>query len=158
MSNKKQLLDSAVEAAKKAIQYDEAHQIEPSIYFYEAAAKLLEQTITEDESSPDNVKEKIAEYKKRAEELKSSRDVENKLIDEDEDKKRVKQCYFLLQQAIQEDESGDKEEAIELYAQAVEYITQYPNLMKGELKQLIMQGLERAETLKGSFCGRYLSS
>lgn len=61
----------------------------------------------------------------------------------------IKQCYFLLQQAIDEDEQGDKDDAIELYAKAVEYVTKYPELMQGELRRIALQALDRAETLKG---------
>lgn len=54
-----------------------------------------------------------------------------------------------MQQAIEEDEHGDKMDAIELYAKAVEYATSYPDILQGELKTLALQALERAETLKG---------
>lgn len=55
----------------------------------------------------------------------------------------------MLQQAIEEDEQGDKDDAIQLYAKAVEYVTKYPELMQGELRRIALQALDRAETLKG---------
>lgn len=54
-----------------------------------------------------------------------------------------------MQQAIDEDEQGDKDDAIDLYAKAVEYVTKYPELMQGELRRIALQALDRAETLKG---------
>lgn len=56
-----------------------------------------------------------------------------------------------MQQAIEEDEQGDKDDAIQLYAKAVEYVTKYPELMQGELRSIALQALDRAETLKGKF-------
>ena len=151
MSSPGQFIEDAVEAAKKAVQFDQQGQIEPSIYYYESASTLLERatTLLEDEKAQ-TFKAKAAEYKNRAEELRNSQKTETKILEEDVNKQRVQKCYFLLQQAIEEDEAGDKEDAIELYAKAIEFITQFPDLMQGELKQLALQGLERAEALKGT--------
>ncbi|RZC40647.1 Peptidase C2 and/or MIT domain containing protein, partial [Asbolus verrucosus] len=150
MSSPGHLLEDAVEAAKKAVQFDQQGEIEPSIYYYEAAAALLGRaTALVDPDKAASFDEKAAEYKNRAEELKNSRNKETKIIEEDVNKQRVQKCYFLLQQAIEEDEAGDKEDAIELYAKAIEFITQFPDLMQGELKQLALQALDRAEALKG---------
>ncbi|XP_063916671.1 calpain-7-like [Zophobas morio] len=150
MSSPGQFIEDAVEAAKKAVQFDQQGQIEPSIYYYESASTLLERatTLLEDEKAQ-TFKAKASEYKNRAEELRNSQKTETKILEEDVNKQRVQKCYFLLQQAIEEDEAGDKEDAIELYAKVIEFITQFPDLMQGELKQLALQGLERAEALKG---------
>ncbi|XP_060522923.1 calpain-7-like [Cylas formicarius] len=144
------LINNAVAAAKTAVKFDEEGQFEPSAYYYEAAAVLLDQAaqVTEDGNSS-SLKQRAWEYRNRSIELKKKSNVCSKLLEEDENKKIVRQSYFLLQQAIEEDEQGDKEDAIELYAKAVEYITKFPELMKGELKAMALQALERAELLKG---------
>ncbi|CAH0563722.1 unnamed protein product [Brassicogethes aeneus] len=143
------VLDHAVEAAKKAVQFDFEGLQEPSAYYYEAAAKFLNEAASNTEpENAESLKAKAEEYKKRAvslrESLKKEADIRN-----DDSVQQKKQCYFLLEQAIDTDEGGDKEDAIEMYAQAVEYISQFPDLMQGELKGFVMQALERAEELKG---------
>lgn len=150
MSNIGQLIDNAVEAAKKAVQYDEQGESKISAYYYEAAARLLEQAaMATGPEKGDSLKEKAQEYKNRSTELTNKSPVESKIVEGDTNKTRLKRCYFLLQQAIDEDELGDKEDAVELYAKAIEYITQFPDLMQGDLKTLTLQALDRAEELKG---------
>lgn len=150
MASPGQMIDDAVEAAKKAVQFDTQGQIEASIYYYQAAATLLQRaSALEDLEKADTLVQKANEYKIRAEELGNSSKEENKLIQGDDNKQRVQKGYFLLQQAVEEDEAGDKEDAIELYAKAIEFITHHPDLMQGELRQLALQALDRAEALKG---------
>nr|CAI5847065.1 unnamed protein product [Callosobruchus analis] len=152
MSGQDTVLDHAVEAAKKAVQFDQQGESTIAAYYYEAAVRLLHQATADlPTDQGESLRKKAIDYSNRAGELKN-KSPELK-IEEDssktESKTRLKQCHFLLQQAIEEDEQGDKDEAIELYAQAVEYCTQYPDLMQGELKTLILQALDRAEELKG---------
>nr|CAH7759709.1 unnamed protein product [Callosobruchus chinensis] len=152
MSGQDTVLDHAIEAAKKAVQFDQQGESTIAAYYYEAAVRLLNQAATDlPPDQAESLKEKAVDYSNRAGELKNK--TPEPKIEEDsaktESKTRLKQCHFLLQQAIEEDEQGDKDEAIELYAQAVEYCTQYPDLMQGELKTLILQALDRAEELKG---------
>ncbi|CAG9835920.1 unnamed protein product [Diabrotica balteata] len=153
MDNSDALLDNAIEAAKKAVQFDQEGEQRIASYYYEAAARFLGQLVvsiaSDDPEKAQSLQEKSNQYKSRANELRNNVPQEHKTIDEDGSKSRLKECYFLLNQAIDEDEGGDKEDAVELYAKAIEYITQYPDLMQGELKALIMQALERAEELKG---------
>ncbi|XP_044253389.1 calpain-7-like [Tribolium madens] len=150
MSSPGTVIEDAVEAAKKAVQFDQEGKIEASIYYYEAASALLERATTlVKEDKAKSFKIKSNEYKNRALELQNSQNKESKIIKGDVNKQQLQKGYFLLQEAIEEDESGDKDDAIELYAKAIEFITQNPDLMQGELKQLALQALERAEALKG---------
>ncbi|EFA09011.1 calpain-7 [Tribolium castaneum] len=143
------LIEDAVEAAKKAVQFDQEGKTEASIYYYEAASALLERAATSlDSDKAKSFKTKSNEYKNRALELQNARNTDHK-VESDTNKQQLQKGYFLLQEAIEEDESGDKSDAIELYAQAIEFITKNPDLMQGELKQLALQALERAEALKG---------
>ncbi|XP_044759511.1 calpain-7-like [Coccinella septempunctata] len=152
MSSSAELVQNAVEAARKAVEFDQNNQHEPAVYFYETAARLLDQAASL--SSPEktaSLSEKSSEYKRRAEELHETKINKNTLIqNDDENKLKVKRGYFLIQQAIDEDESGDRQDAIELYTKAIEYITQNPTLMQGDLKDLALRALERAENLKES--------
>lgn len=151
MSSPTALVDNAVEAAKKAVQFDEQGETNVAIYYYEAASRLLSQAaLVADSDKQESLNGKAMQYKNRASELKN-KTLEEHTIDENDNgtKTKLKQCYFLIQQAIEEDEQGDKDDAIELYAKAVEYVTEYPELMQGELKRIALQALERAEELKG---------
>ncbi|KAK9883715.1 hypothetical protein WA026_001902 [Henosepilachna vigintioctopunctata] len=151
MASVEQLIQNAAEAAKKAVHFDQNSQYEPSVYFYETAAKLLHQAASL--SSPEKncaLEEKSTEYFHRAEELSHLKLAASSLLqNEDEGKLKMKRGYFLIQQAVDEDEKGDKEDAIELYAKAIEYITQNTDLMQTDLKVLALRALERAESLKG---------
>ncbi|KAG5896976.1 hypothetical protein JTB14_018491 [Gonioctena quinquepunctata] len=150
MASPGEMLDNAVEAAKKAVQFDQAGENNISAYYYEAAARILEQAaLLTDPEKIDSLREKAKQYRSRAQELRIKTPQETKIVESDSKKTSLKQCYFLLQQAIEEDEQGDQEDAIELYAKAVEYITQFPEFMQGELKALTLQALDRAEKLKG---------
>lgn len=146
-------LEDAVEAAKKAVQFDQQGEVSVSSYYYEAAARLLQQAaINCEPEKAVSLKQKASEYLGRANELKI-RSPEKKMVDESSDpesKRKLKQCHFLLQQAIEEDEQGDKDDATELYTKAVEYITQFPDLFQGDLKVLTLKALDRAEELKGA--------
>lgn len=151
MSSPTNLMDNAVEAAKKAVQFDEAGESHIAAYYYEAASRLLTQAgLTAEPDKQESLSKKATQYKNRAGELRN-KTPEELNVDEASNAKstKLKQCYFLLQQAIDEDEQGDKEDAIELYAKAVEYVTENPELMQNELKKLALQALERAEELKG---------
>lgn len=151
MSSPTNVLDNAVEAAKKAVQFDQEGETNIAAYYYEAASRLLFQAVEMAEPEKhESLNLKAVQYKSRANDLR--RDTPEEIrIDETEKEKgtKFKQCYFLLQQAIEEDENGDKDDAIELYAKAVEYITENPELMHGELKNFALQALDRAEALKG---------
>ncbi|XP_039453732.1 calpain-7-like [Culex pipiens pallens] len=60
------------------------------------------------------------------------------------------ECHKLLSRALDADESGQKELAIELYGQTVETILRIENRESREkLHRFAMQALERAEELKG---------
>lgn len=151
MSNSRNLVDNAVEAAKKAVQFDEEGEANIAAYYYESASRLLAQAaLIAEPDQQDSLNTKSEQYNNRASELRNKTPEVHK-IDETSNAKttKLKQCYFLLQQAIEEDEQGDKEDAIELYAKTVEYVTENPELMQGEFKKLAVQALERAEELKG---------
>ncbi|CAG9856353.1 unnamed protein product [Phyllotreta striolata] len=151
MSNSDILLEHAIEAAKKAVQFDQQGESGISTYYYEAASRLLRQVVTliEDPERLESLNEKASQYENRADELRNVAPTEHKIVGENENTCKLKQCYFLLNQAIEEDEAGDKEDAIKLYTKAIEYVTQCPDLMQGELKSLVLQALDRAEELKG---------
>lgn len=151
MSSPSNLIENAIEAAKKAVQFDEQGETSIAVYYYEAASRLLSQAaLVAEADKQDSLNRKATQYKIRVNEIRNKTPEEHRVNEADNAKQtKLKQCYFLLQQAIEEDEQGDKEDAIELYAKAVEYVTENPELLQGEFKNLALQALERAEILKG---------
>lgn len=150
MSSPAQFIEDAVAAARRAVQFDSDGQHEPAAYFYQVATKLLERAaeLSEPEKA-ETLHTKALEYNNRAKELDNVRNNEKEPMVEDVTKQRLKRCHFLLQQALDADSAGLKETAVNLYTKAIEYVTQYPELMQGELRELVMQALERAEDIKG---------
>lgn len=150
MSSPIQFIEDAVAAAKRAVQFDSEGKQEPAAYFYRVSAKLL--TRAAELSEPDKVEtlhQKAIEYSNRAAVLEELAKEGAKPDVEDPMKQRLQRCHFLLQQALDADVEGLKDVAVDLYTNAIEYVTKHPELMRGELKELIMEALERAEHLKG---------
>lgn len=150
MSSPTQFIEDAVAAARRAVQFDADKKYEPAAYFYKVSAKLLYKAadLSEPEKA-ETLRRKAAEYNSRGDTLDDLRKEESKPDEEDLTKQRLQRCHFLLQQALDADQEGFKDTAVELYTKAIEYVTQHPELMHGELKELVIKALERAEDLKG---------
>lgn len=150
MSSPAQFIEDAIAAAKRAVQFDSDRQYEPAAYFYKVSAKLLFKAA--DLSEPDKaeaLRSKAEEYNGRGDALDELTKEERKPDEEDLTKQRLQRCHFLLQQALDADMEGFKDTAVELYTKAIEYVTKHPELMHGELRELVIKALERAEDLKG---------
>jgi calpain-7 len=144
------LVDDLVDLSSRAVQFDQTGEYVAAIYYYEEAAKLLEQ-----------IQEvaKAEQYRKRAaaldEELAKREAAKPKLAKaatvEESDLERA---YFLLSEGLDADEEGNLEEALLVYSEAVELClkakksTSDPVLQK-KLTSLATQALERGEKIKG---------
>lgn len=150
MSSPTQFIEDAVAAARRAVQFDADKKHEPAAYFYKVSAKLLFKAAElSDPEKAEALRNKALEYNGRADALDELSKEENRPAGEDATQQRLQRCHFLLQQALDADMEGFKDSAVELYTKAIEYVTQHPELMHGELKELVMKALERAEELKG---------
>lgn len=151
MSSPTQFVEDAIAAANRAVQFDSDHKYEPAAYFYKVAAKLLERaSILSVPEKAEALHAKALEYNGRANALDDLRHAEqNKIEGEDLTKQRLGRCHFMLQQALDADAEGFKDTAVQLYTKAIEFVTQHPELMHGELKEIVLKALERAEHLKG---------
>ncbi|KAF5270607.1 hypothetical protein FQA39_LY01345 [Lamprigera yunnana] len=150
MSHPLQLIEDAVESARRAVQFDGNGQYDPAIYFYNIAAKNLQ--LAADISEPKkahSLRSKGNEYAERATALINVKNTQAHVIKEDVHKQRKRRCHFLLQQALDADSAGLKDTAVDLYANAIQYVTENPELLHSELKDAIISALERAEELKG---------
>lgn len=151
MASPCQFLEDAIAAAKRAVQFDSDGQYEPAAYFYKVSAQLL---LKAADVSPtekaESLRAKSIEYKDRAQSLESMKH-EERVFHEDKHKTLLKRFYFLMQQALDADAADFKGTAVQLYTNAIEFVTKNPELMQGETKGLALQALERAEILKGKF-------
>ena len=149
MCSSSQYLEDAVAAAKRAVEFDNDGKTDAAVYFYNVSSKLLTKAAYECEDKKDALIAKAEEYSQRAAALEESKD---RTMDDcrNESIQIQKQYKFLMQQALDADGAGVKDTAIELYSNAIEYVTKHPELMQGELKELALNALDRAETLKGT--------
>lgn len=155
MSQAAQLLEDAVQASKRAVQFDMAGQQEAAAsYFYKVAAQLLEKAANiEGGAKGSALLEKAKEYENRAQilhEIDSSH--QKRVVTHSVDKQHLERCYFLLQQGLDADEAGLKDTAIDLYSQAVELALKLsrgnPEIINKTMKVPLEQALDRAEALK----------
>ncbi|KAI4456313.1 calpain-7 [Holotrichia oblita] len=143
-----QYLEDAISYARRAVEFDRDGQIDPAIYFYSVSSKLLLKAAGECPERQESLLAKSKEYNARATALEESKN--KPAVDyKDESKQKQKRYKFLMQQALDADAAGLKDTAVGLYTDAIEFVTQNPELMQGELKELAIKALERAETLKG---------
>lgn len=144
-----QYLEDAVSYAMRAVEFDSNGQVEPAIYFYTVSSKLLAKAASECPERRESLLLKSKEYKDRAIALEEGKNKPEEEDFKDENKQKQKRYKFLMQQALDADAAGLKDTAVGLYTDAIEYVTQNPELMQGELKELAIKALERAESLKG---------
>lgn len=150
-----QLIEDAIEASRRAVQFDTAGQQEAAAsYFYTVAAQLLEKAAAiEGGQKGTALLDRAKEYRSRAEvlhDIDSSH--QKRLVYHSEGKLQLERCYFLLQQGLDADEAGLKETAINLYSQAVELALkqiQNDEATRKKILKVATQALERAEVLKG---------
>ncbi|GFG37190.1 hypothetical protein Cfor_09323 [Coptotermes formosanus] len=153
------MLEDALTSSTRAIQFDRDGQHEVAVFYYREAAKFLELAVsgTTDGEKKDSWTKKATEYKERAQaldELRLQQQAAAHSVVQSEGHKQLQQCHFLFHQALDADEAGNKDEAVELYTQAVELgirtrsSARDPEL-QNKLASLARQALERAEELKG---------
>ncbi|XP_015603072.1 calpain-7 isoform X2 [Cephus cinctus] len=144
-----QPLDDALNAARRAVQFDTDKQYKQALYYYGVARQFLSRV------SPNSLlAQKAEEYQNRIAAIQQ-------LIAEEEERKcksvnlketELQRCKFLMSQALDADEAGCKDIAINLYTDAAELglnaKTSDPEV-KAKLTNLIRHAVERAESLKG---------
>lgn len=150
MSSPAQFVEDAIEAAKRAVQFDSDGQHEAAAYFYKIASRLLFQAAAvSDEVQVEGLKNKAEEYKNRGQVLLEQHAAIQVNTEQDKSRQKLLQFRFLMQQALEADAAGLRDTAIELYTNTIEFVTQHSELMQGETKELTIRALERAEELKG---------
>ncbi|XP_063536110.1 calpain-7-like [Cydia strobilella] len=140
---------NATEAASLAVTFDQAGQIDKAVECYRTAARLLDRV--RDQVPPERqteLRDKVRQYLQRATLLQEQEDKSQQA----ESERGLQQCYFLLQQALDADEAGLEDLALQLYTQAVELAVTIKSSdpdIQTKVKNLARQALDRAEELKG---------
>ncbi|XKL65661.1 hypothetical protein PGB90_009081 [Kerria lacca] len=147
----------AITISKRAVEYDTNGQSRAAIYFYKQAVRLLDLALSEEPNHIDAKSWiiKSHEYENRAQLLQYQVDSEATRLTSGLNKYvvQLKQCHFLLKQALDADEASLYETALELYTRAVDLaISTKKEISDAEmvtkLKNIACQALERAEKLK----------
>ncbi|KAL7976770.1 hypothetical protein Chor_008719 [Crotalus horridus] len=144
----------AVKFAQVAVQKDQEGKYQEAAFYYKEAAQALIYAAMAG-STLENIPGKISEYLERVQALYAA--VQLQKVDPLKSKQQLdlERAHFLVTQAFDEDEKGNKEEAIELYTEAVELCLKTSSetsetVLQTKLKQLARQALDRAEALKDS--------
>ncbi|KAG7469852.1 hypothetical protein MATL_G00133300 [Megalops atlanticus] len=148
------LEQDAIKFAKSAVLNDQKGKYNEAVFYYKEAAQALIYAGMAG-SKLENIQDKVNEYLDRVEALHNAVQAQSSDPLKSKHQLDLERAYFLVTQAFEEDEKGNSDEAIELYKQAVELCIQASNEtsdqgLKGKLKQLVRQALNRAEELKDS--------
>ncbi|XP_023289870.1 calpain-7 isoform X2 [Orussus abietinus] len=144
-----QNLEDALNAARRAVQFDSNRQYKQALYYYEIAAKFLSKMPVE---SPFALK--ADEYKNRIEALQHllTEEEAKKSNDDPQNQSELQKCKFLFNQALDADEAGLKDIAVKLYTNVAEIglgAQIIDTEMKTKVTHLVRLALDRAESLKG---------
>ncbi|XP_015371723.1 PREDICTED: calpain-7-like isoform X3 [Diuraphis noxia] len=151
--------EEAIVVSNKAVDCDCKGQLQAAVYYYKEAATLLELAwkIRKDDPLANEWCQKSHDYVNRAEalEYQIQNEAANNMENINQDKVRLKQCKYLLKQALDIDESGKEDLAIDTYTQAIELSLKVKKEISDDemiknLTILIERALDRAEKLKQS--------
>lgn len=150
-------VSDAVRLSNFAVILDEEERYADAIYYYKEASRLLKLSAVTfpDHPNVDSWNSKANDYEVRVDQLTktvSNNSDETKLTINRSDY-QVGQCYFLLKQALDADEAGNVDEALELYKKAVDLAIKAKsdisdNEALSKLNHLALKALDRAEQLK----------
>ncbi|XP_025406964.1 calpain-7-like isoform X2 [Sipha flava] len=151
--------EEAIVVSNKAVVCDCNGQMQAAVYYYKEAATLLELAwkIRKNDPLADEWCKKSHDYINRAEalEYQIQNEAANNMEKINQDRVRLKQCKYLLKQALDVDESGKEDLAIDIYTQAIELALKVKKEISDDemiknLTTLIEKALDRAEKLKQS--------
>uniref|UniRef100_A0A1B6DQ37 Calpain catalytic domain-containing protein n=1 Tax=Clastoptera arizonana TaxID=38151 RepID=A0A1B6DQ37_9HEMI len=150
-------VEDALISSSRAVEFDKTGQFEIASFYYREAARLLSiaYKFSPDDDEKPVWKQKGLEYLNRADLLDQKRiSTQQSIVVQSPEQLKLVQCRFMLSQALDADEIGDKEAAVNLYTQAVELSLSAKKEtndkdIQNKLTALAKQSLDRAETLKG---------
>lgn len=143
--------------AYQAVIFDNAQNFRIAVFYYTEAAQTLLAAANAGCSNP-NLVERATQYMLRAEQLKESIAGQNGQttsphIVKSQQQTDLDRAHFLLTEALDEDEKGDIDDAIDLYTQAVELCIKIRDStedsgLKAKVTKMATQALDRGEQLK----------
>ncbi|KAK8750520.1 hypothetical protein OTU49_014879 [Cherax quadricarinatus] len=158
MSSPEECVNCAAEVARQATHFDTIGSHQAAIYMYRQAAEYLNRATTLGLCNP-AILDRIAQYKNRATALEHNETQAHSVqITKEGGQSELSRANFLLLEALDEDEAGNAEEAIELYSNAVQLCLEACNnasnaRITDKLRKLAEQALTRAEVLKSQETG-----
>lgn len=154
--NAQEFFLKAQTSAELAVRFDTSSQFAAALFYYEEAASNLRYASehVDNEELAETWRTKAVEYHNRSKSIEAQLQAMSRSTSQSEDLQHLQRCRFLLNQALDADEAGLKDDAVELYTQAVELSIEAKKLTKDPDQQkkigvLQTQALERAEELKG---------
>lgn len=156
--NPEELIEDALTSSTRAVQFDKSGQYEIAAYYYREASRFLNIAAgcSTDAEQQESWRSKAAEYICRAIQLDNIAIAQrNENTVSSEVKQQLLKCKFLFHQALNADEAGHKEEAIELYLNAADLGLKArasavdDPVLHAKLTKIISNAVERAEELKG---------
>lgn len=153
------LVAAAVTSSTRAVQFDHNGHLDAAVFNYRQAASLLQLAVrsggavSEDPTKAEAWTLKAQEYLQRADELERTQRKMPEQIAPSQNMKLLQQCHFLFQQGLEADEADQKDEAVQLYTQAVEVGLKASKSsddehLKAKIASLARTALDRAEHLK----------
>ncbi|KAL8615723.1 hypothetical protein ACOMHN_007476 [Nucella lapillus] len=144
--------------AYQAVTCDQQEKYDLALFYYTEAAQTLLAAACAGSDHPSLV-DKATEYMLRAEQLKGIASAKNgnsagqDTLHKTQQQTDLERARFLLTEALDEDEKGDMEDAIELYTQAVELCIQIRDTtddapLKAKVTKMATEALDRGEALK----------
>ncbi|KAK7109473.1 calpain-7-like [Littorina saxatilis] len=144
--------------AHQAVTHDQQEKYDMALFYYTEAAQTLLAAVHAGGSHP-SLAEKATEYMLRAEQIKDMISAKNGNSDggvvEEKSQQQIdlERARFLLTEALDEDEKGDMQDAIDLYTEAVELCIKIrdsteDNSLKTKVTKMATEALDRAEALK----------
>ncbi|XP_042232051.1 calpain-7-like isoform X2 [Homarus americanus] len=153
MSSAEECINHAAEVARQATHFDTTGSHQAAIYMYRQAATYLDRATTLGMCSP-AISDRIQQYKNRASTLEQNEtQAQSAQVTKEGGQSELSRANFLLLEALDEDEAGNAEEAIELYSNAVQLCLEACKnasnaKITDKLRKLAEQALTRAEVLK----------
>ncbi|CAK8678024.1 unnamed protein product [Clavelina lepadiformis] len=148
------LEQDAAKFATSAVGCDQEGCINEAIFYYKEAAQALTHAAVA--GSKMDLMEKANEYTKRIEELIKHQTQQQEITKRTSTEQSEKRAKFMVVDALEEDESGNKDQAMNLYMEAADLCLKSMNepgvspTTKKQLQKIAKQSLDRAEEIKAS--------
>ncbi|XP_076439397.1 calpain-7-like [Babylonia areolata] len=155
------LQTEGVNLAHQAVAYDEQERFDLALFYYTEAAQTLLAAAQAGSCHPALV-DKATEYMLRADKIRetifspgSARNGNSggEEVEKTQQQTDLERARFLLSEALDEDEKGDLDDAVDLYTQAVELCIQIRDstddaTLKTKVTKMAKEALDRGEALK----------